>query len=192
MDEQRLEHEAETPDDADLVRYCLCADPENCTEKVSGYVCRKTSYAHRHGLLQPRLDEIARDAAKRTGRQSFWQDRARTIKAAIREALSSQEEELRSLREERDTLLRQRKAVDAAMLVHQQTVKRAESAEAELQRLLEGIEPFRHFVERERALRNAQGKGGQSVGDSPSINPSVLKELERMLALVAAPVEVKS
>jgi septal ring factor EnvC (AmiA/AmiB activator) len=129
----------------------------------------------------------------RKGRETERRDRvADYLKQAIREALSSQEEELRSLREERDTLLRQRKAVDAAMLVHQQTVKRAESAEAELQRLLEGIEPFRHFVERERALRNAQGKGGQSVGDSPSINPSVLKELERMLALVAAPVEVKS
>lgn len=40
---------------------------------------------------------------------------------------------------------------------------------------------FRQFVQRERALRDAQGKGGQQVGNSPSISPSVLKELERIL-----------
>jgi hypothetical protein len=37
------------------------------------------------------------------------------------------------------------------------------------------------FVERERALIDAKGKGGQSVGYSPSITPSVCAELERML-----------
>lgn len=37
------------------------------------------------------------------------------------------------------------------------------------------------FVERERALHDAKGKGGQSVGRSPSASPSVLRELERML-----------
>ena len=37
------------------------------------------------------------------------------------------------------------------------------------------------FVERERALIEAKGKGGQSVGWSPSITPSVLHVLERML-----------
>jgi hypothetical protein len=47
-----------------------------------------------------RLEEIAREAGKRTGRHAYWQDRARVIKAAIREALSSQEEELRQLKED--------------------------------------------------------------------------------------------
>jgi hypothetical protein len=51
------------------------------------------------------------------------------------------------------------------------------------------IAPLVHFVARERALRDAQGKGGQSVGDSPRISPSVLKELERMLAPVMAQIE---
>lgn len=37
------------------------------------------------------------------------------------------------------------------------------------------------FVLRERGLRDAQGKGGQHVGRSPTISPSVLLELECML-----------
>lgn len=37
------------------------------------------------------------------------------------------------------------------------------------------------FVIREGLLMAAKGKGGQSVGRSPSITPSVLKELERIL-----------
>lgn len=40
---------------------------------------------------------------------------------------------------------------------------------------------LREFVEKERALRDAAGKGGQQVGYSPSILPSVLKNLEWML-----------
>jgi hypothetical protein len=51
------------------------------------------------------------------------------------------------------------------------------------------IAPLVHFVAQERALRDAEGKGGQSVGDSPRISPSVLKELERMLAPVMTQVE---
>src|ERR1035437_6368959 len=39
---------------------------------------------------------------------------------------------------------------------------------------------LREFVEKERALRDATGKGGQQVGYSPSILPSVLKNLEWM------------
>jgi hypothetical protein len=69
-----------------------------------------------------------------------WRTQDEQIQRVERE-LAVKEEELRSLREERDNLLRQRKAVDAAMLVHQQTVQRAESAEAELQRLREGKTP---------------------------------------------------
>lgn len=26
--------------EADFGRYCLCADPENCTEAVRGYICK--------------------------------------------------------------------------------------------------------------------------------------------------------
>ncbi len=37
------------------------------------------------------------------------------------------------------------------------------------------------FVQVERARRDEQGRGGQSVGYSPRISPSVLKELERLL-----------
>lgn len=52
----------------------------------------------------------------------------------------------------------------------------------------EAVEPLRRWIQRERALRDAFGKGGQSVGDSPRISPSVLKELERLIApLVAQP-----
>lgn len=51
------------------------------------------------------------------------------------------------------------------------------------------ITPLAHFVARERALRDAEGKGGPSVGNSPRISPSVLKELERVLAPVMAQVE---
>jgi hypothetical protein len=40
---------------------------------------------------------------------------------------------------------------------------------------------LREFVERERALWNTVGKGGQTTGDSPQINPSVLRDLEWML-----------
>lgn len=42
------------------------------------------------------------------------------------------------------------------------------------------------FVQRERALRDAAGKGGQHVGRSPSINPSTLQNLEWMLRNSAA------
>ena len=40
---------------------------------------------------------------------------------------------------------------------------------------------LREFVERERMLRDAVGRGGQTTGDSPHITPSVLKDLEWML-----------
>lgn len=41
---------------------------------------------------------------------------------------------------------------------------------------------LRTFVERERAIRDGErGKGGQHVGYSPQISPSVLRELEWML-----------
>jgi hypothetical protein len=59
-------------------------------------------------------------------------------------------------------------------------IERAEKAEAELARL----QQVRDFVARERALRDAHGKGGQHVGHSPSISPSVLKELERLVGLI--------
>jgi hypothetical protein len=164
MDDQRIEEIAGTCDAEDLVRYCPCSDPENCTVKVPGYVCRKTSYAHRFGLLQPRLDEIAREAAKRTGRQAVWTDRAETIKAAIREALSAQEEELREVRKERDALNAQIRSVGIVPYLDRmkelaeardslrlelyasehnriagnaELIRRAESAEAELHRLRE-------------------------------------------------------
>lgn len=57
------------------------------------------------------------------------------------------------------------------------------------QRQAQLIERLSQFVSRERALIEARGKGGQHVGNSPSITPSVLKELERMLqeAALAAP-----
>lgn len=45
---------------------------------------------------------------------------------------------------------------------------------------------LQHFVERERALIESKGKGGQTVGYSPRITPSVLKELERILRDTAA------
>ena len=41
------------------------------------------------------------------------------------------------------------------------------------------LRQFLDFVQRERALRDAHGKGGQHTGNSPSISPSVLHELER-------------
>lgn len=37
------------------------------------------------------------------------------------------------------------------------------------------------YTERQRALIEARGKGGQHTGQSPSITPSVLRELEWML-----------
>lgn len=51
----------------------------------------------------------------------------------------------------------------------------------EIQKLRALRELLVGFCVKERALHDAQGKGGQSVGYSPSISPSVLKELERML-----------
>jgi hypothetical protein len=103
MDDQRLEEIAGTPADADLVRYCLCADPENCTEKVLGYVCRKTSYAHRSGLLQPmplRYQDIAKEHADRLEAELRRLPLFRHFSAALGEALSSQEEELRKVKAE--------------------------------------------------------------------------------------------
>ncbi len=43
------------------------------------------------------------------------------------------------------------------------------------------VAAFSEFVHVERARRDEQGRGGQSVGYSPRISPSVLKELERLL-----------
>ena len=40
---------------------------------------------------------------------------------------------------------------------------------------------LKNFVDRERALRDSITRGGQHTGHSPSISPSVLKELERIL-----------
>jgi hypothetical protein len=54
--------------------------------------------------------------------------------------------------------------------------------------IINALKPLLDWIRRERALRDAQGKGGQSVGYSPSISPSVLRELERLSApLVAQP-----
>jgi hypothetical protein len=50
----------------------------------------------------------------------------------------------------------------------------------------ETITLLREFVEREAGLRAMAGKGGQHVGRSPSISPSVLKELQRILAASAS------
>lgn len=43
------------------------------------------------------------------------------------------------------------------------------------------LKAFRQFIERERALRDAQTKGGQHTGHSPSISPSALRRLEEFL-----------
>ena len=40
---------------------------------------------------------------------------------------------------------------------------------------------LQQFVDREHALLEARGKGGQSVGYSPSVSPSVVKVLRDML-----------
>ena len=40
---------------------------------------------------------------------------------------------------------------------------------------------LREFVEREQALHDQRSKGGQHVGYSPSVSPSVLKNLKRIL-----------
>jgi chromosome segregation ATPase len=103
MDDQRIEEIAGTPDAEDLVRYCPCADPENCTESVPGYVCRKTSYAHRFGLFQSRIQAIAVKHARLRGHVAS-SSAVLVAVDAIREALSSQEEELRKLTQDRDLL----------------------------------------------------------------------------------------
>jgi hypothetical protein len=46
--------QGETPVKDDL-RYCICADPENCTERIEGYICRRTVPL---GGETPRLAEI--------------------------------------------------------------------------------------------------------------------------------------
>lgn len=53
---------------------------------------------------------------------------------------------------------------------------RAERDEAHLV-----VVQLRNFVAHERAVRDSVGKGGQHVGNSPRITPSVLHELERMM-----------
>lgn len=79
-------------------------------------------------------------------------------------------------------------------------VKRTEAARiaereahAETRRQLETanltLRQFVDFVRRERALRDAHGKGGQHTGASPRISPSVLHELERFIAHAPGTVE---
>lgn len=34
-----------------MSRDCICADPENCTEPVPGYICRKKDRAQRMGMM---------------------------------------------------------------------------------------------------------------------------------------------
>jgi hypothetical protein len=85
-----------------------------------------------------RLEEIATKATR--GVKPVYRPAVMSrVKSAIREALSSQEEELRSLREERDTLLQVKATTAHARDLNQtrarEAEQRAESAEAELQRL---------------------------------------------------------
>jgi hypothetical protein len=64
--------------------------------------------------------------------------------------------------------------VDALVIYAEQLRERAERAEAALAQV-------QTFVRRERARRDAVGKGGQQCGDFPRITPSVLHELEHMI-----------
>ena len=67
-----------------------------------------------------------------------------------------------------------------ASLTH--VVAERDALKAEHGQLSVILAQFQDFVARERALRDAVGKGGQQVnGYAPSITPSVLKELERMI-----------
>jgi hypothetical protein len=115
-----------------------------------------------------RLEEIAKryareNAAKAAVLSNYTRRAEHTLfivlKAAIREALSSQEEELRKVREERDAVeallddrcsyaaprlksgmaSRVRMTVDAMLETRKALVTRAESAEAELLQLREGM-----------------------------------------------------
>jgi hypothetical protein len=167
---------------------------------------------------EQRLEEIAERHEQR------WCDEtdghigvADAIKAAIHEALSSQEEELREslsssapaldlkwaaasefIRDIFEALGKPQPAPEAIVdlrvlaleVVGQiEELKVAAGCGAETQEeRADALEPLVRWIERERALRDAAGKGGQSVGDSPSISPSVLRELERLTApLVAQP-----
>ena len=55
---------------------------------------------------------------------------------------------------------------------------------AEVEKLREAgamVDCLRTWLQHERMVHESRGKGGQSVGESPRLMPSVLRELERML-----------
>jgi len=62
------------------------------------------------------------------------------------------------------------------------TMEREQALRARLLELEAAIAQFQDFLIRERALRDAVGKGGQTCGYAPSITPSVLRDLERIVS----------
>jgi hypothetical protein len=97
----------------------------------------------------------------------------------LRTALAQARLEIASLKLAQEQYLDQ---LQCAERMHNQSMAEIDRLKAEHAQHEVVITLFQDFVARERALRDAIGKGGQQVGGyAPSITPSVLKELERII-----------